>query len=65
VIAASSSILEQFKAKLYESWEKIFDADKTTLDEAWSGKKEEQSIQATLWYVKWEQVISCKEFIAR
>lgn len=62
---ATSSILEQFKARLYNSWEKIFDTNRNIIDESWSGKKEEKSIQATLWQVKWEQVISCKEFIAR
>ncbi|AOY76734.1 DUF3841 domain-containing protein [Clostridium formicaceticum] len=52
-----------FRDELIRSWEKIFDLDVN--DEYWSGKKEEQSIQATLWEVKWEQVISVKEFMAK
>ena len=63
--AATSVILDQFKTKLYKSWEKIFDTEGIIVDESWSGKKEEQSIQATLWEVKWEQVISCKKFVSR
>jgi hypothetical protein len=59
-----SEILDRFKIKLYESWEKIFDLERE-VDERWSGKKEEQSIQATMWKVKWEQVVSVKHFIAK
>lgn len=59
-----SDILEQFKLRLYESWEKIFDLNRQT-DEVWSGKKEDQSIQATMWEIKWEQVISVKHFISK
>lgn len=57
-------ILEEFKSRLYESWKKIFDSENER-DEGWSGKKEEQSIQSTMWEVKWEQVVSVKHFIAR
>lgn len=59
-----SDILNQFKIKLYESWEKIFDLERQR-DERWSDKKENQSIQATMWEVKWEQVVSVKHFIAK
>ncbi|ETJ29496.1 hypothetical protein Q604_UNBC15975G0006, partial [human gut metagenome] len=46
-----SDVLEEFKSRLYESWEKIFDLEGEG-DERWSGKKEDQSIQATMWEVK-------------
>jgi len=57
-------ILDKFKLRLYDSWEKIFDL-KYERNEGWSGKKEDRSIQATMWEVKWEQVISVKSFIAK
>ncbi|WMJ81419.1 DUF3841 domain-containing protein [Clostridium sp. MB40-C1] len=59
-----TDILNQFKLRLYESWEKIFDLERK-MDEGWSGKKEEQSIQATMWEVRWKQVVSIKHFIAK
>lgn len=61
----SSNILDHYRAKLYDSWERIFDLERDIVDENWSGRKEDQSIQATLWELKWEQVISCKKFVAR
>ncbi|AWI06755.1 DUF3841 domain-containing protein [Clostridium drakei] len=61
----SSNLLNHYRAKLYDSWERIFDLERDIVDESWSGRKENQSIQATLWEVKWEQVISCKKFVAR
>ena len=59
-----SEILEQFKIKLYESWDKIFNLERE-VDERWSGKKEDQSIQATMWEVEWKQVVSGKHFIVK
>ncbi|MTK14196.1 MAG: DUF3841 domain-containing protein [Clostridiaceae bacterium] len=59
-----SDILDQFKLRLYESCEKVFDLE-CERDEKWSGKKEAQSIQATMWEVRWEQVVSVKHFIAK
>ncbi|AGX43885.1 DUF3841 domain-containing protein [Clostridium saccharobutylicum] len=59
-----SDILDEYKLRLYESWEKIFDLESEG-DERWSGKKEDQSIQATMWEVRWEQVVSVKHFIAK
>lgn len=44
-------ILDEFKSRLYESWDKIFDLERER-EEIWSGKKEDQSIQATMWEVK-------------
>lgn len=64
-LGKNSKLLNYYRAKLYNSWERIFDLKRDILDEAWSGKKEERSIQATLWEVKWGQVISAKQFIAR
>jgi hypothetical protein len=63
-IDKKSDILDQFKSRLYKSWEKIFDLEREK-DEMWSGRKEERSVQATMWEVKWEQVVSVKHFIAR
>ncbi|MDU1004788.1 DUF3841 domain-containing protein [Clostridium butyricum] len=57
-------ILDEFKSRLYESWDKIFDLERER-EEIWSGKKEDQSIQATMWEVKWEQVVSAKHFISK
>lgn len=59
-----SNVLEEFKSNVFKSWEKIFDLQRV-VDERWSGSKEEQSIQATLWEIRLEQVISAKEFIAK
>lgn len=59
-----SQILDEFKLRLYESWEKIFDLE-CKRDERWSGKKENQSIQATMWEIKWDQVVSVKHFTAK
>lgn len=59
-----SDILEEFKSRLYESWEKIFDLEHER-DERWTGRKVDQSIQATMWEVRWDQVVSVKHFIAK
>lgn len=59
-----SDTLDEFKSRLYESWDKIFDLERER-DENWSGRKEDQSIQATIWEVRWEQVVSAKHFITR
>lgn len=59
-----NDILDGFKSRLYESWEKIFDLEHER-DERWTGRKVDQSIQATMWEVRWEQVVSVKHFIAR
>lgn len=59
-----SDLLDQFKLRLYESWEKVFDLE-CNLDEKWHGKKRERSIQATMWEINWEQVVSVKHFIAK
>lgn len=59
-----SDILDEYKLRLHKSWEKIFDFERER-DENWSGRKEDQSIQATMWEVKWEQVVSAKHFIAK
>lgn len=56
--------LAEPKIKLYESWEKIFDLERE-VNEEWSGKKEEQLINATMWEVELEQVVSVKYFIAK
>lgn len=59
-----SDVLYEFKLRLHRSWEKIFDLEREA-DEKWAGKKDEQAIQATMWEVKWEQVVSVKHFIAK
>lgn len=58
-----SDLLEQFKLRLYDSWEKVFDLERGA-DEEWSGKKTERAIQAVIWEINWEQVVSVKHFIA-
>ncbi|WP_315122009.1 DUF3841 domain-containing protein [uncultured Clostridium sp.] len=59
-----SDILDQFKLKLFQSWEKIFDLERD-VDEDWEGKNEDKPIQATMWKLKWEQVVSVKKFISK
>ncbi|GFP76416.1 DUF3841 domain-containing protein [Clostridium fungisolvens] len=59
-----NDILSKFKLKFYKSWEKVFDLE-CEKNEEWSGKKENQSIQATMWEVKWNQIVSVKHFIAK
>ena len=59
-----SNTLNNFRQRLYKSWEQMFDFNKE-VDESWHGKKEDRSIQATMWQVKWEQVVFIKEFIAK
>lgn len=64
-LGKNSNLLNHYRSKLYNSWERIFDLERDIVDVAWSGRKEEQSIQATLWELKWEQVVSVKQFIAK
>jgi hypothetical protein len=63
-MSKQSNKLNELRQRLYKSWERIFDLNRD-VDEEWSGKREDMSIQATMWQVKWEQVVSVKEFIAK
>jgi hypothetical protein len=63
-MSKQSYILNDFRKKVLDSWERVFDFNRK-VDENWCGKKENISIQATMWKVKWKQGISVKEFIAR
>ncbi|MGL4731566.1 MAG: DUF3841 domain-containing protein [Clostridium sp.] len=57
-------IFKKFNLKLIKSWEKIFDLNRN-VDEEWGGKRDNRPIQATMWEIKWEQVVSVKHFIAK
>lgn len=56
---------KEFHIKIVHSWEKIFDLDWVDDEEEITRKKNDKSIQATLWEVRLEQVRSVREFVAR
>ncbi len=56
---------EPFRSRMVESWQRIFDIDRTGLDPFWHGDPAQQSIQATLWRLAVGQVRSIERFMAR
>ncbi len=57
-------IVKKFNLELIKSWEKIFDLNRN-IAENWCGKRDDCPIQATMWQIRLEQVISVKHFIAK
>lgn len=57
-------IVKKFNLELIKSWEKIFDLNRN-IAENWCGKRDDCPIQATMWQIRLEQVISVKHFISK
>ena len=56
---------EPFRRRVEQSWQRVFDLDRTGVDPAWHGSTDERAIQATLWQVQASQVRKIERFTAR
>ena len=54
-----------FMARVEQSWQRVFDLDRTGVDPAWHGSTDERGVQATLWQVRASQVRKVERFTAR
>lgn len=56
---------EPFRSLIVQSWDRIFDIDRSDADPEWGTSPEYQSIQATFWRLTSHQVQKVEAFIAR